>query len=397
MNPQTFRAPTPEAARRSAHATLGDDARILVTKRVTQKGLLGLLGGTCFEVSAVVGQPPMASAAAPASPRHFARDAYLAEAKAAPPAVRPGQELSQLRSELRGEMRHLRDAVGARNGAPDLRAELEALHARLDELAEEKTPKAKRSSLLEATGIEGPARARLARAVARGEGDEATRLQTELSALLEVAPSPMHGKSPRTVSLIGPSGVGKTTTAAKIAARAMFDHGLSVTLVACDTFRVGAEAQLARYAELMGASFAAAQTANELAAIVRDATTDLVVCDHTGQPQDESDEAPLAYLRGRGPRSRERQVLLCVPATLRASDAADLAKQAAMYKPTALVVTKVDETRTPAGLVHASVSTKMPIALICHGPRVPEDVEEPTLQSLVARVVPSAASRGSEK
>lgn len=395
MNPQTFRAATLEEARRSAHKTLGENARILVAKRVTQSGLRGLLGGTCFEVSALPEEEERA--APPAAPRHFARDAYLAAPAVTPRATAGANDISQLRSELRGELRGLREAVSDRKPAPDVFAELEALHARFDQFAEASAPKGKRNVALEALGVEGPAKVRITRAVAQSEGDEIGRLEAVLSGLFEVAPSPIGPKGPRTISLIGPSGVGKTTTAAKIAARAAYDHDLTVTLVACDTFRVGAEAQLARYAELMGVKFAAAQTASELAAIIREAKTDLVICDHTGQPQDDQEDAPLAHLLTRNSKSRPREVLLCLPANVRAADAAHFSKLAAKYKPTALVVTKVDETGTPAGLVHATVAAKLPLALVCHGPRVPEDVEEPTIQSLVQRVLEPARRRGGVK
>jgi flagellar biosynthesis protein FlhF len=80
--------------------------------------------------------------------------------------------------------------------------------------------------------------------------------------------------------------------------------------------------------------------------------------------------------------------LLCVPAAIRANDAARVGRRYSPVTPTSVVVTKTDETETPAGIVHVSWATKLPIAVICNGQRVPEDIAPATVDALTAHFNP---------
>src|SRR5262249_52826773 len=148
------------------------------------------------------------------------------------------------------------------------------------------------------------------------------------------------------IGLVGPTGVGKTTTAAKIAARAIIEHDRTVTLVACDSFRVGAVDQLRRYAQLLGADFEIARNSRELEAIVDGATTDIVIVDTAGQGSASTDsiEAFLAQGadEGRTLDGRKRHVLMCLPACVRAVDADRFAQVFSGASPTSVVITKLD-------------------------------------------------------
>jgi flagellar biosynthesis protein FlhF len=191
------------------------------------------------------------------------------------------------------------------------------------------------------------------------------------------------------IALIGPAGVGKTTTAAKLAARARMACR-TVTLVGCDTFRVGAVEQLSRYADLMGASFVTARTADELQRAIDEATTDVVIVDTAGRhPTADGVEIALARTdEPARPSARARNVLLCAPASIRASDAARLAKRYGNLGPTGLCITKLDETDSPSGLVHAGWAAKLSVAVLCHGPRVPEDIAPATVPAMLDHLAP---------
>jgi flagellar biosynthesis protein FlhF len=180
------------------------------------------------------------------------------------------------------------------------------------------------------------------------------------------------------LGLVGPAGVGKTTTAAKIAARARMAKK-SVALVSCDSFRVGAMDQLGKYAHLMGARFHTATTRSELLAIVRSEDADVVIIDTSGRAVEPgSTEALLGASELRAAGGRKTGVLLCVPAALRAADATRVRRDFASSKPSALVVTKLDETDTPAGILHAWFAARLPVSACCTGQRVPEDLTPAT-------------------
>src|SRR5262249_56936085 len=76
-------------------------------------------------------------------------------------------------------------------------------------------------------------------------------LRSEIAARLTIKKSPVDESGPRLVACVGPTGVGKTTTIAKLAARARLDNNRSVAVISLDTFRVGAIEQIRRFVELM--------------------------------------------------------------------------------------------------------------------------------------------------
>jgi flagellar biosynthesis protein FlhF len=312
----------------------------------------------------------------------FARGVYTV-----PTAARP-DDVAALRAELKGDIRALRNALAKNDEMPQVAEEIAQLRELIEGMTEN-APKAPRgdktAAALRAMGVEGPAAILLARAVKKTGGEDA--LRAELARMLPVAPFPLNGGERTMIALVGPSGVGKTTTAAKLAARARI-AGKSVTLVACDTYRVGGTAQLAQYAKLMGAECVSAKTSDELRAIIDNSMSDVVIVDTSGRPPT-ADGVELALAQRRQVRAtRSRHVLLCVPAALRANDAERIARRFGTLAPTALVITKIDETETPAGMIHAAFAARLPISITCNGQRVPEDIAPATSAALVDFLAP---------
>ena len=101
----------------------------------------------------------------------------------------------------------------------------------------------------------------------------------------------------RVVALVGPTGVGKTTTIAKIAARALLESGLRVALITVDTYRIGACEHLGRYGEIMGVKTQVARDATSLAAAVARADADLVLIDSAGRSDAETIANQMGLLR----------------------------------------------------------------------------------------------------
>ena len=76
-----------------------------------------------------------------------------------------------------------------------------------------------------------------------------------------------------------------------------------------------------------------------------------------------------------------------MPAATRAVDATRIVKSFAATAPTALAITKLDETDTPSGLVHAAFAAKLPLSVLCAGQRVPEDITAATMGGVLDAVV----------
>jgi flagellar biosynthesis GTPase FlhF len=339
---------------------------------------------------------PAAASRQAASAQLFAPEVYLEEEDLLPKPEKKDPmigEISRLRNELRGEARALRTQMARPQRVPaELLAEIATLRAAVDELLANSTQEESGgdntlASVLRRRGIEGGAATAITRviltAVARADEDVLLTnelLQEAASTIVKTAAWPAkHMSGPKAkilVALVGPAGVGKTTTAAKLAARAKMARK-SVALVSCDSFRVGAMDQLQKYAELMDATFHSATTQEELLEILGKETADVIIVDTSGRAvQGDATEALLGSsdVRTAAANHRKVEVLLCVPASLRANDAARVHRDFAAAQPTGLVVTKTDETDAPAGILHAAFATRLPVTTICHGQRVPEDI-----------------------
>jgi flagellar biosynthesis protein FlhF len=330
----------------------------------------------------------------PAQPRRtpstFAREVYEpSEPRASQSELE--RAISRLRMEMKSEVRALRNAALTPRTPDDLLAEIATLRETLDELV---TPPKRNplGTLLRNRGIEGRAATVLGRA-ARGNAGASVqeRLRAALAETLTVAPWPIATKERSMIVLVGPAGVGKTTTAAKLGARVRMAKK-TVAFVSCDGFRVGAADQLASYAELMGANFHEVATPEELAAVIANEGADVIILDTSGRkPEKGSVEASLgdASFRAAIDQHRNLDVILCVPAALRAAEAARIAKTFASTTPRSVCVTKLDETDAPSALVHAPIAAKLPLSILCFGQRVPEDIGPAEMADVIARIVPT--------
>ena len=383
--PRVFRGRNVVEAHRAALEALGPEAIVLTTRTITRPGIVGWFGGSEVELSATLPDPkaPPALVTRPEAP--FAAGVYASEL-----ASRPVKsDVAALRAELKGDLRSLKTMMSRTDDAAELAAEIAQLREMIEGMTSSKPVRDKATTQLQGLGIEGPALTAMARSL-RGRTCSAATLREEIAKGVQAADFPL-GTGPTLIALVGPSGVGKTTTAAKLAARARLDKK-RVTLVACDTYRVGAVEQLAKYAELMGAELVVARTSDELRAVLDTVRSDVVIVDTSGRPPTaDGVEIALAPQKGatKGPGGRARHVLLCMPAAVRSHDAARIAKRFACLGPTSLVVTKIDETDAPAGIVHACWAAKLPISVMCFGQRVPEDIGAATTAALVDYVAPN--------
>lgn len=194
------------------------------------------------------------------------------------------------------------------------------------------------------------------------------------------------GGEVKAVALVGPTGVGKTTTLAKLAARVALRERKRVELITLDTYRIAAVEQLRTYAEIIGAGFHVPRNVLELDALVRRLSGEAaVLIDTTGRsPNDLADQMELAdYLRA------SDSILKCLvlQATTHPADAAVVAGKFALYGADRLVITKLDETSQPGSSVQIARDARLPLAYLCAGQRVPEDIERASPASFGARVL----------
>jgi flagellar biosynthesis protein FlhF len=179
--------------------------------------------------------------------------------------------------------------------------------------------------------------------------------------------------SARILAMVGPTGVGKTTTIAKLAAHDALVRRRRVALISNDDYRVGGADQLSAFAELIGVPFAVASDAQSLhAELHRFALADRIYVDTAGRsPRNTSATAQLALTLA----GTNASVVLCVSAATRSHELFRILAQHAVLTPRALVVTKLDEAELAGSALVAAVAAGVPLSHFTTGQRVPEDIE----------------------
>jgi flagellar biosynthesis protein FlhF len=204
---------------------------------------------------------------------------------------------------------------------------------------------------------------------------------------LEPAPLPTPLRNadgtPYRIALVGPTGAGKTTTAAKLAVRRGMFGNARVGLITIDTYRVGGMEQLATYAELADIPFEVIYDEREIAdAMKRLSSCDVVIIDTPGRSPASSEltERWRTLLDALSPN----EVHLVLPATLRHDLAVDIARnyranrgatRTAHVGATHLLLSKLDEVPRETGVADLALSLDMPTRWITDGQDVPADLK----------------------
>jgi len=374
---RTFRAPDTRSALAMVKAALGPDAVILATRDVDN----GLFRAKEIEVTAALPDAPAQTKALPAkayNPPAPLRSLPTPAPTPAPVPVAPrGTESNDELQSLRASMEEMRRELRRMGSQVRMERELKL-----------PPPAAEVLTRLVNRGVEESIAEDCVR-TALTRAPNASLIASVRSALNERitttrAPWQADGKKQRVMALVGPTGVGKTTSVAKIAARALMESKQKVALITVDTYRIGASEQLTRYGEIMNVPTAVARDRSELTrAIARASNADLILIDSAGRSLPEAVARQAELLRS------VEGITLCL--TLSACiGPREMAAQAERYRslsPERLLVTKVDEAVGPGSLLSASTRIAQPIVAVCDGQRVPEDIHALSGSDLVELVL----------
>lgn len=196
-------------------------------------------------------------------------------------------------------------------------------------------------------------------------------------------------KKPKIIFFIGPTGVGKTTTIAKIASKYKIEMNKRVAFLTADTYRIAATEQLRVYANILDAPMSVIYTVEEMnAAIERVLDYDLVFVDtagfsHKNQEQADEMERMIAGLN----EEYEKEVYLVVSATTKYKDLLEIVdtfKHIAEYK---LIFTKLDETSTYGNILNVKLYSGAGLSYMTTGQNVPDDIEEFDTQKIVKQLL----------
>jgi len=441
MRVKTFEATSMQEALNIVKKDMGEEAFILSTRTKHRKTAMGMAEEAVIEVTAAVDESPEAAKApSPAAPgsgstyglrpplasrpvdtqpqprrRSPIRDTVPVSAPAPvtapvpPPAPPPPpMDLQPLRRELleiKGAVEALKEQENRNN---TILRELDQMKVQLNRIQKQGMPQAQMQLPPTMIGLYGDLVAndvdpmialRLCEYTQRtlndqegtGELDpEKARLfmRRVIADFIPVAsPIQLDPGRMRVAALVGPTGVGKTTTIAKLASYAKLELKQKVALITLDTFRMAAVDQLHQYAEILQVPLHVALTVEDLRSALRFyQDRALVLIDTPGHsPKDATMQGQLRRLLDELP---EVETHLVLSATTKPRDLADIAMRFEPLKPSRIIFTKLDETSTYGPLLSTLVRVKRPLSYLGTGQEVPQDLEMATSRRVADLILP---------
>lgn len=195
---------------------------------------------------------------------------------------------------------------------------------------------------------------------------------------IEISNEELKGK----VVLVGPTGVGKTTTIAKLAGRLALVEKKKVGLITIDTYRIGAVEQLKTYAEIMNIDFKVVITTKEMETAIEDMKDcDVILIDTTGRSSKNSMQ--ISELRAFVERAKPDSISVVISATTKNRDIKTILEGYRDLNYDKVIITKLDETTTYGSLYNIEKRAEKPLKFITIGQNVPDDIKEPTKDDIV--------------
>lgn len=318
---------------------MGDDAVVLDTRSVRAAKFFGMGSREQVEVMAGIDEEPIA---------------ILPEPAPAPPAAKPAEVLLQADSpsdqlrELWDEIRRIKSQMKAddREANPWIRMLKDCgVSTELLDLAEDDL-----AAVQDRAGL--------------------VKMLSDVLSKHTVSPS----GSGSVVALVGPTGVGKTTTLAKLAARYALQEGKRVAIITCDTFRIGGIEQIRVYARILNVPLeVVASPADMEQAVAKHADADVILIDTIGRSQ--RNALQLGELKELLAPAKPTEIYLVVSAGSSPGVQMDVVKNFSVLSPNRLVVSKVDESDLLGCIVSLPLATGLPISCVTNGQNVPDDLQ----------------------
>lgn len=404
----TFTAETFDDAYRQMVRALGEDAIVLNTAEVREGGIRGLLGHKAVQLTAAPSARPTERRMSLPEKKYAAQQAAAGSDEAMRETVAFFRQLAERRAAgekqknagIPAPPRRKEPAAPDRKREPDLTREVEEMRRLLQVLVAE-TPctafpadfiphyrrlvdsgvsRTLAASLMDAVLDNGD------RTVLRNPRVFTERLRMEIQKRILVTHGlPRAAGSRRTVALIGPTGVGKTTNLAKLAAMCAIRDRARVAIVTLDTYRVAAPEQLRVYATIAGLPMRIANDPAEYARAIEAFTGyDFVFVDTAGSSP--FNEEQIRELKTLFDAALPDDVMLVLNAGTVAEDLRTIAARFGCLRPSSLLFSKLDETGRYGAMFDLAAETGLPLSYLSIGQNVPDDIET-AAPSKVARLL----------
>lgn len=362
MKIKRYEAKDINAALQMIKAELGPEAIILSTKRLSKGG--GVLGGVkkpMVEVVAGIDYEPQQSIPSKAIQAQNNRPGT-----AYSQSNNDFSEISSLRTEILSLRKMVQTAVTSRPVSHQTgNRSLDTLTAHLESIGMDNSVIC---SLLGGVVLDD-----------QGDSGSCTRLKEIVSErlmdqVLVGNSSWQREEFPRVLAFVGPTGAGKTTTAAKLAAVLAMRQGKKVLLVSADNYRIAASEQFKTYARILGVPFVTILKDEELSRMINaNRDKDVILIDTAGRNQHNEDHMKeVARYLFAHPAIEGHLVL---SATTQNGDMEDIFEKYLSLSVRGCIFSKIDESRFYGPIFNQAVRFRLPIAYFTTGQRVPEDIE----------------------
>lgn len=284
------------------------------------------------------------------------------------------------------------EAAPAEPASPDLNGEMQETMLKMQETIErltvelqypdlQKLPDAYREwyLLLAQEEMDSYLTKNIIRETKRALGEEASReaVRDHIESMIEdiflESPALEVEEAQRIIALVGPTGVGKTTTIAKLATQKSLEEGRKVALITADTYRVAATDQIRTFANLLEVPIQVVYTAEEMERAIRDfADYEYIYIDTTGRSQNDTDNVQQIQEILEGAHPHEMHLVLSSTtstATLRA-----IANRFSVLPITDLLISKTDEAEAVGSVLSMLQQFSWPVSYFTNGQHVPEDI-----------------------
>lgn len=360
---------------------LGSEAVILQTREFSDGGFFGFFGKKKVEITAAIEEAPVA---APKVPQPQYRYDELSKLTSDQKMVNANVKSDDLQAEIKSMRLLLEQMNRQMKGRPQGREEKEEWPPVLQRWADH----------LQSRGISETLVQRMLNHVQHALPREEWLDDAKIFARLEANVRQLCGQigliqpgieKPRIVALIGPTGVGKTTTIGKLAAGFSIVDKRRVALITADTYRVAAVEQLKTFGEIIGVPVEVVMTPSGLSeALQLHADKELIFIDTAGRSPHHSEH--MSELRAFLKKAEPDFTMLVMSATTQIAD------QSRIYKrfedlTTHLIFSKLDETGSAGAILNLLAQTTLPTAYVTNGQNVPDDIEAATPDRLARYIL----------
>lgn len=424
-----FQAETEEEAILQARDSLGSSAVVVNIKTIKPRGLMGLFKKSTVEVTAALEEKDLTQKEEPvrkvSSDISSGKDMIKAideirireEEKKRQQGLAQEIPVRQRKEERNPYLKPLGVESKKENSSEDkdLEKKLESLQHLLEEnlaVKEKKAPKVEEEEEIEETEIEIYAKL-IYNKLLDYEVDEkyaniiideidknvkseasldyvvSTVYQKMILKLGEPKPIKLTQKKPKIVFFIGPTGVGKTTTIAKIASKFALEEKCKVAMLTADTYRIAATDQLETYAKILDVPFKVVYTPEEIKTAVKTFDEyDLILVDTAGHShQNEKQLDDTKKITSSIEDGEQKEIFLVLSATTKYRDLLRIADSYSEIPGYKLIFTKLDETTYYGNILNLKMYTDADLSYLTCGQNVPDDIEKIDAQKIVKQLL----------